>query len=86
MSVEKGLDELWIGVKGQSNWEIARTPRNAFRSSVKISLTEVELPIGLGGFTAYQTLTNSECCKIFLAVRRWVLRSFAERGTTQTIS
>ncbi len=22
---------------------------------------EVELPIGLGGFTAYQPLTNSEC-------------------------
>ena len=30
------MDELWVGVKGQSNWEIARTPRNAFRSSVEI--------------------------------------------------
>ncbi len=29
-----------------------------------MSLTEVELLIGLGGFTAYQTLTNSECCKM----------------------
>ena len=28
------------------------------------SLTEVELLIGLGGFTAYQTLTTSECCKM----------------------
>jgi len=28
------LDELWVGVKGQSNWEIARTPRNAFRCSL----------------------------------------------------
>ena len=34
--VEKPLDELWIGVKGQSNWEIARTPRNAFRCSVEV--------------------------------------------------
>ena len=34
LHVEKCLDELWVGVKGQSNWEIARTPRNAFRSSV----------------------------------------------------
>ena len=25
------------------------------------SVIEVELLIGLGGFTAYQTLTNSEC-------------------------
>jgi len=30
------LDELWVGVKGQSNWEIARTPRNAFRCSVVV--------------------------------------------------
>ena len=29
------------------------------------SLTEVELPIGLGGFTAYQFLTNSECYEMF---------------------
>ena len=34
MSVEKDSDDLWLGVKGQSNWEIARTLRNAFRGSV----------------------------------------------------
>ena len=34
MSVEKGLDELWIGVKFQSNTEIAGSPRNSFRASV----------------------------------------------------
>ena len=28
------------------------------------SVIEVELLIGLGGFTAYQTLTNSECYKM----------------------
>ena len=47
---------------------------------------EVELPIGLGGFTAYQPLTNSECHDIEAAVRARVLRSVSERGTTQTIS
>jgi S-adenosylmethionine synthetase len=37
--VEKYLDDVWIGVKGQSNWVIARTPRNAFRCSlIKVSL------------------------------------------------
>ena len=46
---------------------------------------EVELLIGLGGFTAYQTLINSECYIIYTAVRAWVLRSMSERGTTQTI-
>ena len=47
---------------------------------------EVELPIGLGGFTAYQTLTNSEYHDIVAAVRHWVLRSNAKRERTQTIS
>ena len=49
------------------------------------SLLEVELLIGLGGFTAYQTLTNSECYDICMAVRLWALRSMAEREITQTI-
>ena len=47
---------------------------------------EVELLIGLGGFTAYQPLTNSECYDIYPGVRAWVLRSMSERETTQTIS
>ena len=51
----------------------------------ELSVIEVELPIGLGGFTAYQTLTNSEYYIIYPAVRQWVIRSIAERETTQTI-
>ena len=47
---------------------------------------EVELPIGLGGVKSYQPLMNSECLYIEPAVRLWVLRSIAERGTTQTTS
>ena len=47
---------------------------------------EVELPIGLGGFTAYQTLMNSEFHGTATTVRLWVLMSIAERGTTQTNS
>ena len=46
-------------------------------------MTEVELPIGLGGFTAYQTLTNSECYHILLGVRLRAIRSVAEREITQ---
>ena len=52
----------------------------------RLSVIEVELPIGLGGFTAYQILTNSEYYKIYSGVRLWMLRSMAERETTQTIS
>ena len=52
----------------------------------RLSFIEVELLIGCGGFTAYQIQTNSECYKIYSGVRRWVLRSSAERERTQTIS
>ena len=34
MSVEKLLDEVRIGVKCQSNVEIAGSPRNVFRGSL----------------------------------------------------
>lgn len=36
-----------------------------FGAALELSVTEVELLIGLGGFTAYQTLTNSECYDMF---------------------
>ena len=61
VSVEKLSDDLRVGVKGQSNLEIARTPRNAFRCSLGRITVEVERLIGCEGFTAYQVLTNSEC-------------------------
>ena len=61
VSVEKLSDDLRVGVKGQSNLEIARTPRNAFRCSLGVNTAEVERLIGCEGFTAYQVLTNSEC-------------------------
>ena len=32
--VENSSDELWVGVKGQSNSVIAGSPRNSFRASV----------------------------------------------------
>ena len=51
----------------------------------RLSVIEVELLIGLGGFTAYQILTNSECYDIYSGVRARVLRSASERERTQTI-
>jgi hypothetical protein len=42
VSVENGLDELWVGVKRQSNPEIAGSPRNSFRASLAWSVSEVE--------------------------------------------
>ena len=40
--VENMGDDLWQGVKGQSNSVIAGSPRNAFRCSVRRSVSEVE--------------------------------------------
>ena len=34
MDVEKSPDDLWIGVKGQSNFVIAGSLRNIFRYSL----------------------------------------------------
>ena len=42
VNVEKFLDELWIGVKGQSNWEIAGSLRNIFRYGLRSCLRGVE--------------------------------------------
>jgi len=39
---EKTVDDLWLVVKFQSSLEIAGSPRNSFRTSVKISATEVK--------------------------------------------
>ena len=52
----------------------------------RFSVIEVELLIRLEGFTAYQTLINSECYDIYSGVSRWVLRSSDKRETTRTIS
>ncbi len=55
-------------------------------AALELSIIEVELLIGLEGFTAYQTQTNSECYDIYPGVSDRVLMSCYERGTTQTIS
>ncbi len=42
LQVENCLDELRIGVKGQSNSVIARSLRNSFRASVAMFVQEVD--------------------------------------------
>ena len=48
MSVEKLWEELWIGVKCQSNTEIAGSPRNSFRASLMVKSIGGRALIGLG--------------------------------------
>ena len=49
MSVEDGLDELWVGVKCQSNAEIAGSPRNSSRASLGVESCGGRALDGLGG-------------------------------------
>jgi hypothetical protein len=58
--VENLGDELSVGVKGQSNLEIAGSPRNVFRYSVESFSNGGRALNGLGGLPAYQTQSNSE--------------------------
>ena len=50
MTVEKVLDELWIGVKGQSNLEISCSLRNNFRVSLDKCSLGVEHWIHAGAY------------------------------------
>jgi hypothetical protein len=62
--VEKCSDELWVGVKGQSNLEIAGSPRNSFRASLLLKSHGGRALDRLGGLPAYQTEPNSECHRL----------------------
>ena len=61
MLVENSSDELWVGVKGQSNLEIAGSPRNIFRYSLRTFVNGGRALDGLGVLPDYQTQPNFEC-------------------------
>ena len=54
-------DEVWVAEKFQSNPEIAGSPRNSFRASLDVKSNGGRALNCLGGFTAYQSISNSEC-------------------------
>ena len=64
MNVEKFSDELWLGVKGQSNSGIAGSPRKIFRYCLQEFSYGGRALEGLGVLPDYQTLLNSECHKL----------------------
>jgi len=61
VSVEDGSDELWVAVKCQSNSEIAGSPRNVFRYSLRCFVAGVEHWMIAGPNNGYQDQPNSEC-------------------------
>jgi hypothetical protein len=63
--VENRSDELWIGVKGLSNLQIAGSPRNSFRASLWQLAgggRATEWDMGLSG---YPTQSNSEYHQLY---------------------
>ena len=61
MCVAKYWDDLWLGVKGQSNLDIAGFPRNIFRYSVEVTKKSgVEHSLYSGEHSFYQLQRNSE--------------------------
>ena len=65
MSVENGWEELWVGVKCQSNWEIAGSPRNVFRYSLFEGVFEVKHWMGKGPpqVTELNQTQNADTCQ-----------------------
>ena len=86
MWVTNRSDELWIGVKCQSNVEIARSPRNVLRYSRGFAAARGRALLLCGGFTAYQATANCECVQLGHGVRQWAQTFIVKRETTQTCS
>ena len=64
MKEENFSDELGIGVKGQSNSVIARSPRNGFKASLSYEADGGRALDGLGGRKASHVQPNSECRRL----------------------
>jgi hypothetical protein len=85
VSIAKGRDDLWVGVKCQANLEIAGSPRNAFRCSPGILSRHGGSVNGSArGLAAYQPEPNDECRGGAPGVRLWERSSIVERETAQT--
>ncbi len=60
VTVEKVLDELWIGVKGQSKLEISCSLRNNFRVSLGVIFSGGRALNLLGDLPVYRRESNYE--------------------------
>ena len=85
-TAENVPDDLWIGVKGQSNPVIAGSPRNAFRCSVAWSLVEVELLDGRWALWVTDVSQTPNAIRCSVAVRLRGISFVVERETAQIIS
>jgi hypothetical protein len=85
VSVEDGLDELWVAVKCQSNLEIAGSPRNVLRYSLWCSEQEVEHWMVEGPYQVTEINQTPNACSPSQGVRLWGISFTVKRETAQTI-
>ena len=85
MTVEKVLDELWIGVKGQSNLEISCSLRNNFRVSLSVDFFRGRALDPIGRLTALPTGTKLRILEKQLGDRLWGISFIVKRGTAQIV-
>jgi hypothetical protein len=86
VSVEKDSDDVWLGVKGQSNSEIAGSPRKIFRYRLACILQGVEHWMGKGDSPPTEPNQTPNTWKDCAGDTRRVLTSVVERETTLTYS
>jgi hypothetical protein len=85
VSVEKALDELWIGVKGQSNLEISCSLRNNFRVNLSTKPLRGRALDPQGGLTALPKGTKLRILRAKLGDRLWGISFIVKRGTAQIV-
>ena len=86
MSVEKALDELWIGVKGQSNLEISCSLRNNFRVSLGKKTTRGRALNSRGGRTYLPKEIKLRILVDIPGDRLWGISFIVKRGTAQIVN
>ena len=84
MLVENNLDDLCVGVKGQSNSVIARSLRNSFRASLARSTTVVERWMDSGPSQVTKSNQTPNAVDRSAGVRQWGISFIVERERTQT--
>ena len=84
MSIANGSEDLWIGVKCQTNPEIAGSPRNAFRCSPGVGRGGGRALDRRGGLPLTDPNQTPNAAARAPGVRLRVRRPVVERGTAQT--
>ena len=77
---------MWVAVKFQSSPELAGSPRNSFRASLKVEKYGGRALNVLGGIALTEDYQTPNAVILYLGVRLWVIRFIVERATAQSVS